>query len=158
MSCIGYWGSRSRPFSDSNPPPYGYVRSGAELAGDAQEFAWGLVCCRTLCAMLSRSRLNILHDCKCPAGGGQREPFTGVYGRRRQPVNVGVELGVGVRRQVVRQAKQQEPSVAVAVNGDVPQLAVRRRIADVSMPGTGRNIVSPTAAGTYPEVCVCALR
>lgn len=107
-------------------------------------------CPSRVCEHLARLRV--------PAGGGQRERFTGICGRRGNPINVGVELGVGVRRQVVGSTKQQERSVTVAANGDVGQLAGRRRIADALMPGSGRSILSPTAASSYPEVCVCALR
>lgn len=102
--------------------------------------------------------MNIWHECECPAGGGQRERFNGICGRRGNPINVGVELGVGVRRQVVGPTKQQERSVTMAAKGHVGQLAGRHRIADALMSGSGRSIVSPTAANSYPEVCVCALR
>lgn len=119
----------------------------------------GCSCRGTLCAMWSPSRIREhLARLRVPAGSGQRERSTGICGRRGNPINVGVELDVGVRRQVVGPTKQQQRSDTVAANGDVGQLAGRRRIADALMSGSGRSIVSPTAASSYPEVCLCALR
>ena len=159
MSCIRYWRSRSRLFSYCKSALV-RVRTFGCLAWRRRGGIWlGAVCRCTLCAMWSPSRAcEHLARLLCPAGGGQRERFNGICGRRGNPINVGVELGVGVRRQVVGPTKQQERSVTMAANGHVGQLAGRRRIADALMSGSGRSIVSPTAANSYPEVCVCALR
>jgi hypothetical protein len=102
--------------------------------------------------------VKIWYDCECPltaASGSVLPAFAGAAATRS---TLESNLGWGVRRQTVGSTKPQERSVTVAANGDAPQLAGRRRITDALMPGSGRSIVSPTAASSYPEVCLCALR
>jgi hypothetical protein len=151
-------GDRDRGhFRTANPPSYGYVRmlSRRRRAG----ISLGAVCCCTLCTMWSPSRVcEDLARLRVPADGGQRERFTGICGRRGNPINVGVELGV---RRTPSDRRTNQTARTVSHRGRQRRRPiVGRPSSDYGCLDAGQwpSIVSPTAASSYPEVCLCALR
>ena len=157
MSCVRYWRSRSRPFSDCKSALL-RVRSDAEPGGDAQAFAWVQLPLHLMRDMEPSRVCEDLVRLRVPADGGQRERFTGICGRRGNPINVGVELGV---RRTPSDRRTNQTARTVSHRGRQRRRPiVGRPSSDYGCLDAGQwpSIVSPTAASSYPEVCLCALR